>query len=320
VAHPQPRPPWQPARGPPPLGPLARHGPAPPNPSRVGVPATAATLRVGARAEALAHAVRPAAGPACQWRPALCSSSSQEQPPLWRPCRAPAELQIPCPTSLPHASSLRAITSRLPSAPSSCHWRLAALSTPSAGGRVAHVVRLHPPMVSPSPLSIPSSSPLVCARCGDRLPWPGLGRAGLATPARSPRVPRAPVARSVVATVLSHRCRTSSSVRGRGRGQASTAEPIPRSACPCSALCEFQSAQPGRRARCRHSPRSEQPATLAVGLPHSSNLVPPSDSPCTNPDQPLRGGRHVLARQDGHHASTPAHGSPHDTIRRTARG
>ena len=108
--------------------------------------------------------------------------------------------------------------------------------------------------------------------------------------------------RSVVATVPSHRCRTSSSVRGRG--QASAAEPIPRSACPCSALCEFQSAQPGRRARCRHSPRSEQPATLAVGLPHSSNLVPPSDSPCTNPDQPLRGGRHVLARHDGHHAST----------------
>jgi hypothetical protein len=95
VAHPQPRPPWQPARGPPPLGPLARRGLAPPNPSRVGVPATAATLRVGARAEALARAVRPAAGPACQWRPAHCSSSSQEQPPLWRPRRAPAELQTP---------------------------------------------------------------------------------------------------------------------------------------------------------------------------------------------------------------------------------
>jgi hypothetical protein len=93
---------------------------------------------------ALAHAVRPA----------HCSSSSQEQPPLWRPRRAPAELQIPCPTSLSHASSLRAITSHLPSAPSSCHWRLAALSTPSAEGHVAHVVRFHPPMVSPSPSSL----------------------------------------------------------------------------------------------------------------------------------------------------------------------
>jgi hypothetical protein len=27
---------------------------------------------------------------------------------------------------------------------------------------------------------------------------------------------------------------------------------------------------------------------LKVGILHSSNLVPPSDSPCANPDQPLR--------------------------------
>jgi hypothetical protein len=128
----------------------------------------------------------------------------------------------------------------------------------------------------------------------------------------------APCARSPVSR--GHHGRVTTAKRPRGRGQASAAELIPRPACPCSALCEFQSAQPGHRARCRHSPRSEQPAALAVSLPHSSNLVPPSDSPCANPDQPLRSGCHVLARQDGHHASTPAHGSPHDAIRRTARG
>ena len=27
---------------------------------------------------------------------------------------------------------------------------------------------------------------------------------------------------------------------------------------------------------------------LAVGILHSSNPITPSDSPCTNPDQPLR--------------------------------
>jgi hypothetical protein len=45
----QPRPPWQAARGPSPLGPLARRGPAPPNPSRVGVPALSRHPAVWAR-------------------------------------------------------------------------------------------------------------------------------------------------------------------------------------------------------------------------------------------------------------------------------
>jgi hypothetical protein len=134
------------------------------------------------------------------------------------------------------------------------------------------------------------------------LPWPWLGRAGPATPARSPCVPHAPVALSVVATVAESPLPNVLACTWSRSG--SVADPIRRPACPCSTLYKFQSAQPCRRARCRHSPRSEQPATLAVDIPHSSNLVPPSDSPCANPDQPLRGGRHVLARQDRHHAST----------------
>jgi hypothetical protein len=55
------------------------------------------------------------------------------------------------PHSVPTSRTRRAATSRLPFMPSSCHWHHVVLSTPSAGGCVAYAVRLHLPMVSPSP-------------------------------------------------------------------------------------------------------------------------------------------------------------------------
>jgi hypothetical protein len=233
-----------------------------------------------------------------------------------RPCRL-SNLKPPTPALVeePRRPSPNSPPSCLLSQSRRLMPRLRALTLPLAPHRAqhaihrrpcrAHAVCLRPPVVSPSLSSFhPLFLSLRCAQRGDRSPWLGLDRVGLAAPLpllygrgcglAAPACPRAlaPLARSIVATVAGPPPPNLLPVRAHGTQWPSlsplvppshrrvvTVRPARPSRSPGPRALALPSTRSGRWSRAitlaasvcrnRRSPRSEQPVALSVSIPHS---------------------------------------------------